>query len=100
MFSHSTLYLTLVSNDMSKLNSYLGWKMGFEPTTPGATNQCSNQLSYIHHRFLLYYILSSYDRNHTASLSIVIPTYNNRKGIGKTLPDGINMVKDMTYFKV
>ena len=26
-----------------------GWKMGFEPTTPGTTNQCSNQLSYIHH---------------------------------------------------
>ena len=23
--------------------------MGFEPTTPGTTNQCSNQLSYIHH---------------------------------------------------
>ena len=26
-----------------------GWKMGFEPTTPGTTIQCSNQLSYIHH---------------------------------------------------
>jgi hypothetical protein len=23
--------------------------MGFEPTTPGTTIQCSNQLSYIHH---------------------------------------------------
>lgn len=22
--------------------------MGFEPTTPGTTNQCSNQLSYSH----------------------------------------------------
>jgi hypothetical protein len=27
----------------------IGWKMGFEPTTPGTTIQCSNQLSYIHH---------------------------------------------------
>ena len=27
---------------------FLGWLMGFEPTTPGTTNQCSNQLSYSH----------------------------------------------------
>ena len=26
-----------------------GWIMGFEPTAPGTTNQCSNQLSYTHH---------------------------------------------------
>ncbi len=26
----------------------LGWLMGFEPTTPGTTIQCSNQLSYSH----------------------------------------------------
>ena len=25
--------------------------MGFEPTTPGTTIQCSNQLSYTHHVF-------------------------------------------------
>lgn len=25
--------------------------MGFEPTTPGSTDQCSNQLSYTHHSF-------------------------------------------------
>ena len=25
-----------------------GWKTGLEPATPGTTNQCSNQLSYIH----------------------------------------------------
>ncbi len=27
----------------------MGWLKGFEPSTPGTTNQCSNQLSYSHH---------------------------------------------------
>ena len=27
---------------------HLGWVMGFEPTTPGTTIRCSNQLSYTH----------------------------------------------------
>src|SRR5688572_32596993 len=27
----------------------MGWLVGIEPTTPGFTNQCSNQLSYSHH---------------------------------------------------
>ena len=27
----------------------LGWEMGLEPSTPGTTIRCSNQLSYTHH---------------------------------------------------
>lgn len=26
----------------------MGWEMGLEPTTPGITIRCSNQLSYTH----------------------------------------------------
>ena len=33
--------------------NFNGWMMGFEPTTPGTTNQCSNQLSYNHHNFAI-----------------------------------------------
>ena len=28
----------------------MGWLTGLEPATPGTTNQCSNQLSYSHHK--------------------------------------------------
>ena len=30
----------------------LGWVMGLEPTTPGTTIRCSNQLSYTHHIYV------------------------------------------------
>ena len=30
----------------------VGWVMGLEPTTPGTTIQCSNQLSYTHHIYI------------------------------------------------
>ncbi len=33
--------------------AYLGWMMGFEPTTTGTTNQGSNQLSYTHRKYIL-----------------------------------------------
>ena len=29
---------------------FVGWVKGFEPSTPGTTIRCSNQLSYTHHR--------------------------------------------------
>ena len=30
-------------------SSFLGWVKGLEPSTPGTTIRCSNQLSYTHH---------------------------------------------------
>ena len=32
---------------------YVGWVKGFEPSTPGTTIRCSNQLSYTHQIFVL-----------------------------------------------
>ena len=34
--------------DFSQSLFHLGWVMGLEPTTPGTTIRCSNQLSYTH----------------------------------------------------
>ena len=31
----------------------MGWVKGLEPSTPGTTIRCSNQLSYTHHMILL-----------------------------------------------
>jgi hypothetical protein len=41
--------LFYVTDQQVDLSVFLGWIMGFEPTAPGTTNQCSNQLSYTHH---------------------------------------------------
>ena len=32
---------------------HLGWVKGLEPSTPGTTIRCSNQLSYTHHIYIL-----------------------------------------------
>ena len=39
------------TDDLKKSSAlqFMGWKMGFEPTTLGTTILYSNQLSYIHH---------------------------------------------------
>ena len=35
--------------DYSRSRSFVGWVKGLEPSTPGTTIRCSNQLSYTHH---------------------------------------------------
>ena len=49
-----SLFLLSIKKDRS-FTVFYGWKMGLEPTTPGTTIQCSNQLSYIHHLGLQIY---------------------------------------------
>ncbi len=36
--------------DISQSRPFMGWVKGLEPSTPGTTIRCSNQLSYTHHR--------------------------------------------------
>ena len=36
--------------DVSRSRCFMGWVKGLEPSTPGTTIRCSNQLSYTHHR--------------------------------------------------
>ena len=38
--------------DFSQSLFCVGWVMGLEPTTPGTTIRCSNQLSYTHHIYI------------------------------------------------
>ncbi len=33
----------------------MGWMTRFEPATSGSTDRRSNQLSYIHHKLILYF---------------------------------------------
>ena len=41
-------YTPIKGGEIAEKNK-MGWEMGFEPTTPGTTIRCSNQLSYTHH---------------------------------------------------
>ena len=40
--SHERYYIVII---VKFIFYYMGWDTGFEPATPGTTNQCSNQLS-------------------------------------------------------
>jgi hypothetical protein len=37
----------------------VGWVKGLEPSTPGTTIRCSNQLSYTHHIFCIRAIFAA-----------------------------------------
>ena len=38
---------------------FVGWVKGLEPSTPGTTIRCSNQLSYTHHIFCIRAIFAA-----------------------------------------
>ena len=49
------MYRKLTKNAPAFLLRHYGRMMGFEPTTPGTTNQCSNRVSYNRHLGLQKY---------------------------------------------
>src|SRR5687768_9747957 len=46
-----------------------GWLTGIEPATPGATDRCSNRLSYSHHVYFII-ILTQLRINRTADFGL------------------------------
>ena len=56
----------------------MGWMTRFEPATSGSTDRRSNQLSYIHHKSILYYtnFLSNLQKHGNLGLHAVhVPFY-------------------------
>ena len=54
---------------------YNGWLMGFEPTTLGTTNRCSNQLSYSHHGSFRGHFWSGRERKDITLLPMSSPSH-------------------------